>query len=295
MNPPPIQWLPVFYYAAQYKSFRKAAERLCVSPPAVSQHIKSLEAYLGVRLFKRNGPTLTLTDEGKFYYQSIQPMMMHYHSSFNEFDRRFNKRVLRLNTPLFIAQELLIPNYMHFKVIEPNAELRISTGTEYIDFDSNIADAAIRFGHGDWPELNAKLLCKVAVSPICSTNYTSSHIDIQRTLEEQLNNQVILTTDESIKEWRQLFPNIAPKEVVVCDSYFSIIKSAEMGVGIALGIFPAVNNWINNQKLQRLTQQMFEIEAGYWFVYPKQRTDNTLIDAGYKWSSQLFGKLPKLG
>ncbi|WP_156492375.1 LysR family transcriptional regulator, partial [Oleiphilus sp. HI0080] len=47
-TPPPIQWLPAFESAARLLSFRKAADELCVSPPAISQQIKSLEEYIGV-------------------------------------------------------------------------------------------------------------------------------------------------------------------------------------------------------------------------------------------------------
>lgn len=294
MNPPPIQWLPVFSKAAEHKNFRKAADDLNVSPPAVSQQIRSLEDYLGLALFKRNGPRLELTEAGEFYYYSIQSMLENYKASFDELDRRFNRRSLRLNAPLFIAQELLVPNYMEYKKHQPNAELRITTGTEYIDFNTNIADAAIRFGFGDWPPLEAKPLCKVTTSPICSPEFYRNKLDHALPLEEQVDNKVLLTTSENIKEWKLLFPDINPKEVIVCDSYFSVIKSAEKGLGIGLGLFPAINVWINENKLRLISDKQFDTNAGYWLVYPKQRTDNPLINSCYAWAKELFASLPKI-
>jgi len=294
MNPPPIQWLPVFAKAAEYKSFKKAAEHLNVSPPAVSQQIKALEDYLGVSLFKRNGPRLDLSEAGEFYFESVQHTINTYRSGFEEFDRRFNKRTLRLNTPLFIAQEILIPNYLAYKKLEPCAELRITTGTEYIDFDENISDAAIRFGTGNWPALHSKLLKKIEVSPVCSPSYFEKNLSGNKAFSDCINEQVLLSTTEEIDEWRALYPEVDAREIIVCDSYFSVIKSAEIGLGVALGLFPAINSWVNNKNLKLITRDFVDTKAGYWFVYPRQRNQNDLLDSCYDWSKGLFESLPAL-
>jgi len=295
MNPPPIQWMPVFEAAAKYKNFRKAAEQLNVSPPAISQQIKALENYLGMALFRRNGPRLHLTEAGEFYYQIATKVVAEHCQGFNEFDQRFNKRSLRLNTPLFIAQELLIPSYMGYKELQPNTELRITTGTDYIDFDSGTADAAIRFGMNDWPNLDTKLLCSVEISPVCSASYYQKYCSEAGTSKAALlHNQILITTNENSNDWKYLFPDIQPKETIICDSYFSAIKSAEKGLGIVLGIFPAINCWVNERRLQLLKNKFLNTQAAYWLVYPKQHEDNELLDACYKWSKELFDALPKL-
>ncbi|MEG1743407.1 MAG: LysR family transcriptional regulator [Clostridia bacterium] len=46
------------------KSFTKAAEKLSLTQPAVSQHIKQLESELGIKIFNRGGNEIRLTDEG---------------------------------------------------------------------------------------------------------------------------------------------------------------------------------------------------------------------------------------
>lgn len=55
----------VFYAVAEYESFSKAAEELCVSQPAVSYSIKKLEEELNVKLFTRFNKGIILTEEGK--------------------------------------------------------------------------------------------------------------------------------------------------------------------------------------------------------------------------------------
>lgn len=55
----------VFRAVAEQRSFRKAAEELYLTQPAVSLQIKALEEELGVQLFNRTGPHITLTEAGR--------------------------------------------------------------------------------------------------------------------------------------------------------------------------------------------------------------------------------------
>ena len=57
--------LRVFRAVAAEASFRKASEMLHLSQPAVSQHIRALEEELGVQLFDRTGPRVSVTPAGK--------------------------------------------------------------------------------------------------------------------------------------------------------------------------------------------------------------------------------------
>jgi len=50
---PPLNLFRTFECAVRHGSFRMAAAELCVTPSAVSQQIRQLEDYLGVRLFRR--------------------------------------------------------------------------------------------------------------------------------------------------------------------------------------------------------------------------------------------------
>ena len=62
---PDFRSLEVFYWVAQLGSFRRAAERLNTTQPAVSQRVASLELDLKTRLFERGPRAATLTPKGK--------------------------------------------------------------------------------------------------------------------------------------------------------------------------------------------------------------------------------------
>ena len=65
---PPLKALSGFESTARMRSFRKAAEELNLTHPAISHQIRSLEKNLGVKLFVREGRQAVLTPEGERFY-----------------------------------------------------------------------------------------------------------------------------------------------------------------------------------------------------------------------------------
>lgn len=68
---PPLNGLRAFEAAARHLSFKLAASELCVTPGAVSQQVKALEAKLGLALFDRRSNGLILRPEGERYQAEI--------------------------------------------------------------------------------------------------------------------------------------------------------------------------------------------------------------------------------
>ena len=65
---PPLKALRGFESTARLYSFRKAAEELNLTHPAISHQVQSLEKNLGVKLFVREGRQAVLTPEGERFY-----------------------------------------------------------------------------------------------------------------------------------------------------------------------------------------------------------------------------------
>lgn len=61
---PPLNAMRAFEAAARHVSFVAAADELCVTPGAISQHIKTLEDWAGTALFRRNARGVVLTKAG---------------------------------------------------------------------------------------------------------------------------------------------------------------------------------------------------------------------------------------
>ncbi|WP_028972972.1 LysR family transcriptional regulator [Spirochaeta cellobiosiphila] len=65
------EWYKVFYHVASEQSISRAASLLHISQPAVSQTIKQMEEDIGFSLFIRTPKGVTLTEQGKGLYTSI--------------------------------------------------------------------------------------------------------------------------------------------------------------------------------------------------------------------------------
>jgi DNA-binding transcriptional LysR family regulator len=70
-----LRQLRVFLAVAQQRHFRRAAEHLYLSQPAVSRHVAELEAELGVRLFDRSTREVAPTDTGRYLESAIERVL----------------------------------------------------------------------------------------------------------------------------------------------------------------------------------------------------------------------------
>ncbi|HDG7722508.1 LysR family transcriptional regulator [Klebsiella quasipneumoniae subsp. similipneumoniae] len=70
-----IRLLRAFAVVAEENNISRAAQRLFISQPPLSRHMRHLEAQLGVTLFQRHSKGLILTDAGREVLAMIRPML----------------------------------------------------------------------------------------------------------------------------------------------------------------------------------------------------------------------------
>lgn len=123
-----IQQLKGFYYTAQTGSVSKAAKKMNLTQAAITIQIQSLERDLGVKLFKRDGQKIRLTEEGKnLYAQAI-----HYIQGIDDLFEGFIKlNNNRLSNIIDIASNhvgisYILPKYIKkFKTLNPSVKFKI--------------------------------------------------------------------------------------------------------------------------------------------------------------------------
>jgi LysR family glycine cleavage system transcriptional activator len=165
---PPLKSLQAFECAGRRLSFTLAAQELNVTPGAISQQIRQLEEFLGVPLFKRLNRAIVLTDAGLLFLPLISQGFEHFHEAVTRLRQRGDDGPLT-NTwaPCFLSNGLF-PGLSRFKRLHPDIDVRIDTSDRLVDFSREDIDVGIRFGDGEYPELDTVFLFAFDLIPVCS-------------------------------------------------------------------------------------------------------------------------------
>jgi LysR family transcriptional regulator, glycine cleavage system transcriptional activator len=142
---PPFPAVRAFEASARHLSFKKAAVELCLTQSAISHQIKSLEDYLGVRLFYRDTRAVALTSEGSSYLKGISAILDNMAAE----TARISEREIGGSLSVRAAPGFLrwmVPRLSGFYEAYPDIELRLSGSLVRADFASEDVDINIRWG-----------------------------------------------------------------------------------------------------------------------------------------------------
>ena len=281
---PPIHLLIAFEAAARQHSFKLAAETLYITPSAVSQQIKQLEQHLNMTLFKRLTRRVELNEYGKAYLRVAEQTLTTYRNCHDSFIYQVSNPTLRISMIPFVAYEIVIPALHEFKSLHPNIELRIETSLSLIDFEREPVDGAIRFGNGDWPDLEVHTISPCHCVLVASPQYIENNpIDNIR----ELSGHTLIYMQGSMNDWQRTTEFLNGSTVehnsrLVMDSYLSAMRAAEEGLGVAIGQLPLISTWLETGRLVALNEPVM-IPEQYYFVFKKNSFKKELLLDFYQW------------
>jgi DNA-binding transcriptional LysR family regulator len=143
-----LDGVEVFLSVAQHRSFRRAAAELGVTPSAVSQTVRVLEARIGTALFIRTTRSVGLTEAGERFLSHAKPAFDELVTA-SQIARGLGQRpsgLLRLSVPRAVVPILLEPLIASFCQAYPEVEVEIAASKELIDLAAEGFDAGIRLG-----------------------------------------------------------------------------------------------------------------------------------------------------
>lgn len=164
---PPLASLRAFEAAARRGSIKEAAEELSVTPGAVSQQIKSLEADLGVTLFVRKTRAIHLTSEG----QQLQPALSDAFLQMRQIVDRVrpkNTPRLRINSSSAIISKWLLPRLHRFTSANPDVQVHIETEAYFNAMSDGAPDVVIRYTKTAPRDLYSKLIHRELILPVAA-------------------------------------------------------------------------------------------------------------------------------
>ncbi|RDS86682.1 LysR family transcriptional regulator [Dyella psychrodurans] len=157
--------------------FSRAAETLGLSPSGVSRAISRLEARIGVRLLDRNTRSVSLTDEGRRFFENVAPLLNGIENAvvMTAGAAETVRGRLRVNVDAFFARMMLAPHVARFMDMHPDIALELVVKDQLGDLVGEGFDIAVRFGEPPESSLIARKLAETRTITVAARAYLEKH------------------------------------------------------------------------------------------------------------------------
>lgn len=261
--------LRVFVSVAGHLSFTRAADALGVTASAASLQIRTLEEYLGQRLFRRNGRQVHLTNEGVALLPRVQRALEELERAVDDVRLDRGAGPLRVTTLTSFLQMWLLPRMVRFRAAHPEIDLHVHTSADMVDFVQEDFHLAIRFGMGSWPNLRAEKVLDEWLLPVCTPALYTSHGPV-RTADDLKRYPLVHSVSEPWTAW--LFEGRADPygggfRGALFEDSESVVHMAMRGAGLALARWSLVADEIHCGTLVAAGRPV-QYDRSYWLVCP---------------------------
>lgn len=293
---PSLQALACFDAAARHESYTRAAQELALTQSAVSRQINTLEAFLGVALFKRTRHGVALTRRGAQYAMQIAPRLQALEQdTLDVMSAQGGGGALHLAAVPTFATRWLIPRLPLLAANRPDITVHIETRTRPFMFAESHFDAALYAGTAEqvasWVGTQALRLTADEVLPVCSPTRMGGQSALT---PEAMAEMPLLQQSTRPTAWRQWFDalNVPAPQALAGPRYelFSMTAAAAaQGMGLALVPRLLIEAELARGELAIVHPQMAPGQRSYFLVRPAaSETPNPTLDAFASWISALI-------
>lgn len=275
-----LDGLLAFWKVAEHRGFSAAAAALEVSPSALSQAIRQLEARVGVRLLNRTTRSVSLTEAGEAYLSRIGPALGDVLAAGEELDALQGRPsgVLRINAARISIAMVLQPLLAGFLREYPDVQIELTNDEGYVDIVERGFDAGVRMGESVQKDMIAVPLGdSVTVAVVGSPEYFKHQPEPVHPSELVQHNCVRFRFSGSgtIYRWEM---NVDGRTVefdisgnlTISDSIFSV-EAALDGIGLAYAFEQLVRPHIEAGRLKRVLSNYSPTFPGFYLYYPSRR------------------------
>ena len=277
---PPLESLRVLATCVRLGNFSRAAAELGITPTAVSQRVRTLEAQIGVTLFRRHGPRLITTDRARALGQRISDALTLMHGAVD--DCRRIKHPLRVTCAPTFAARWLVPRLGSYQSLSGANPIALDA-TQLLS-PQGAFDVAIRSGRGPWPGYESVRLLSDDGTPMLSPKWVppGSRMTVKKLL------RVPLIPDSRWTEWFALAgaANAKPRFVATrLPNYELEAQAAAQGIGAALLSLELFAPFIAQGALVAPFAATVQGANSYWLLWTKDCADAHFVS----WMKSQFG------
>ena len=271
-----LDGVEAFLSVAHHRNFRKAAAELGVTPSAISQVVRALEARIGASLFIRTTRSVGLTEAGERFISRAKPAFEQLVTA-GEAARDLGQRptgLLRLSVPRAVVPLILEPVIASFCQAYPEIELEIAASEEMVDLAAGHFDAGIRLGQFIAPDMVVVQLTQpFPFVVVGSPDYLRGRKRPERI--DDLRGHACLRmrrSNGSIATWPFVDGNKEVEAIVsgplIAHDYPTLIGAAMQGVGLAQVPGPLAKDPVAQRRLEALLTPFAVTTPGVFLYYP---------------------------
>jgi DNA-binding transcriptional LysR family regulator len=274
-----LDGVEAFLSVARHRNFRKAAADLAVTPSAISQAVRALEARVGAALFVRTTRSVGLTEAGERFISRAKPAFEELVAA-SEAARDLGQRpsgLLRLSVPRAVVPLVLEPVIESFCQAYPEIELEIAASEELVDLAAEGFDAGIRLGQYIAADMIAvRLTPPFPFVVVGSPDYLRRRKRPER-IDDLRENACLRMrrSNGSIAPWHFIDGNRTVEAIVsgplIAHDYPTLIGAAIKGLGLAQVPGPLTRAPIAEGRLQAMLMPFAVTTPGVFLYYPGRR------------------------
>lgn len=187
-----LESMEIFARVVELGSFTAAADNLGLSRASVSGAVQQLEALLGTRLLHRTTRSVRMTQDGRVFYERGRDLL----ADIDELQNLFREDTsalhgrLRVDMPLPVARDVVIPRLPEFLRMHPGLEVELSSTDRLVDVVREGFDCVLRVGALEDSSLIARPLGEYRMVNCASTEYLAEQ-GTPRSLEDLAQHRLV--------------------------------------------------------------------------------------------------------
>lgn len=270
--------LYTFLVLSQTLNYTKAAQHLCITQPAVTQHIKYLENQYQHSLFAHHGKDLELTRHGRILQKSVEGMYADEQHTMELLKMKDgHDDSLRFGATLTIGEFYLPPYLCEYQKRHPATHIRMHVAnTSALIQMLKKGDILFAFIEGYFKkrDVEHRLLCKARFVAVKHKQYQLKKVNPQ--LEDLLDETLILR--ESGSGTREILERILQERNLSVEDFRDTVEIGNINaikymlqheVGISFLYEAAVHEELLSGSLEIIAIHDFDIERDFSFITRK--------------------------
>jgi len=288
--------MQLFLRVAELESFSRAADTLGLPKGSVSRQIQALENLLGTRLLYRTTRRVQLTQDGMVYYERCRDLL----ANLEELDGLFLHDPssisgrLRVDMPVSLAKDLVMPKLPAFLQQYPGIELELSSSDRLVDVVREGFDCVVRVGQLKDSGLVARSLGKLTQINCASPDYLArfgypenlddlaSHAVVHYALNLGTRPQGFEFVADKTTQW------IKTGGVITVNSTETYRAACLAGLGIIQVPRTGVKELLKSKKLIEILPQYRAAPMPVSLLYPHRRNLSRRVHLFMEWLTDVM-------